>query len=359
MQFINNLEDCHEASSIAERRRLIQQTKYDVGGRKLSGVTGRPSAAKQAGLEQRRKTLLPEHQLRAHMGTFNDRRFGESNPSLSVEEKLQERYTRERQRGQGRRGMFNLEEDGADLFGFDDEGQQLGGSGGGGLTLTHGGRSVNELKGDDFVAQGFGEDDDEGDEERGRVGRDVVRRAHFGGFEQGDDEEDKPERKRSRQEIMNEVIAKSKEHKVCTVFNQLDQSYTVEVIPCGNADWNSTLVSSNKKRTPRSETSSTPTLPISKPSSLNPHRPNLFSHLPNLPCLEKPHTLHVSHVLLLPPLPPPRELERTKMARTTRWCASSHSTRAPSLKIGQRPKTSSQKRKRTSLKRPRRRDCDA
>lgn len=139
------------------------------------------------------------------MGTFNDRRFGESNPSLSIEEKLQERYTRERQRGQGRKGMFNLEEDGADLFGFEDEGQALGG-------LTHGGRSVNELKGDDFVAQGLGEDDE--DEERGRVGMDQVRRAHFGGFEQGDEEEDKPDRKRSRQEIMNEVIAKSKEHKV-------------------------------------------------------------------------------------------------------------------------------------------------
>ena len=176
----------------------------------MSGVTGRPSAAKQAGLEQRKKTLLPEHQLRGHMGTFNDRRFGESNPSLSMEEKLQERYTRERQRGQGRKGMFNLEEDGADLFGFEDEGQALGG-------LTHGGRSVNELKGDDFDAQGFGEDDE--DEEKGRVGMDVVRRAHFGGFEEKE-AEDVPEKKRTRQEIMNEVIAKSKEHKVSYPFDR-------------------------------------------------------------------------------------------------------------------------------------------
>ena len=199
---------CRHGHSCSSWRRIHseadEQTKYDVGGRKLSGVTGRPSAAKQAGLEQRKKTLLPEHQLRGHMGTFNDRRFGESNPSLSIEEKLQERYTRERQRGQGRKGMFNLEDDSADLFGMDDEGQTLGG-------LTHGGRSVNELKGDDFEAQGFGEDDE--DEEKGRVGMDTVRRAHFGGFEEKD-EGDAPERKRSRQEIMNEVIAKSKEHKV-------------------------------------------------------------------------------------------------------------------------------------------------
>jgi nucleolar protein 14 len=129
---------------------------------------------------------LPEHQLRNHTGTFSDRRFGESNPSLSIEDRMLERYTRERQRGQGKKGMFNLEDD-TDVFGGLDEGDEgtmLGG-------LTHGGRSVMDLPGDDFDAQGFGEDDEDEEErgEKGRVDMRTVRRDHFGGFGQDQDEE--------------------------------------------------------------------------------------------------------------------------------------------------------------------------
>lgn len=119
---------------------------------------------------------------------------------------MQERYTRERQRGQGKKGMFNLEDDDQDIFGFD-EGTALGG-------LTHGGRSVMDLKGDDFMEQGLGDDDQDEDEERGNLSRRVVDQTHFGGFGAGEDEENGPERKKSKQEVMSEVIAKSKEHKV-------------------------------------------------------------------------------------------------------------------------------------------------
>lgn len=126
---------------------------------------------------QRKKSLLPEHQLRGHSGTFQDRRFGESNPSMTVEDRMLERYTRERQRGQGRKGQFNLEDDDEGLEGFD-EGQALGG-------LTHGGRSVVDMPGDDFDAQGLGEMDDE---DRGRIDQRTVGRSHFGGFVQQDED---------------------------------------------------------------------------------------------------------------------------------------------------------------------------
>jgi len=176
------------------------KVKHDVGGRNLKGVTGRPSASKQAGLEQvsmsvvarafandqRRKTLLPEHQTRGHTGTFRDRRFGAQDPNMSIEDVMLERYTRERQKGQGKKGMFNIEDE-DDLAGFDegDEGTALGG-------LTHGGRSVVDLPGDDFVAQGLGgdDDDDDDDEREGRIRRRDVGRGHFGGFgEDGAEEE--------------------------------------------------------------------------------------------------------------------------------------------------------------------------
>jgi nucleolar protein 14 len=64
-----------------------------------------------------------------------------------------------------------------------------------GFTLTHGGRSINELKGDDFVAQGLGDEDEDLEDdfginrtvegEEGAVERDLTRRNNFGGF--GDD----------------------------------------------------------------------------------------------------------------------------------------------------------------------------
>ncbi|TXT06079.1 hypothetical protein VHUM_03552 [Vanrija humicola] len=177
--------------------------KHDVGGRKIKGVTGRPTATRQAGLEQRRKTLLPEHNNRDHRGTFRDRRFGESDPSLSLEDRMLERYTRERQKGQGKKGAFNLEDD-DDAFGVDgDDGWALGG-------LTHGGRDVDDLPGDDFDAQGFAEYDDE---DTGAISRRQVHREHFGGFEDNGDDEDE-ERKKSKHEVMSEIISKSKEYKL-------------------------------------------------------------------------------------------------------------------------------------------------
>ncbi|WVQ78276.1 hypothetical protein IAT38_000361 [Cryptococcus sp. DSM 104549] len=199
---IDKLEEIRKSLNKFDERET--RVKHDVGGRNLKGVTGRPSAAKQAGLEQRRKNLLPEHQLKDHRGTFRDRRFGEDDPSLSLEDRMLERYTRERQRGQGKKGMFNIEDEGDTLDLFDD-GFAMGG-------LTHGGRSVMDLPGDDFDAQGFGERDE--DEDTGRIDKRVVSRGHFGGFEEKDEDEDElPEKKKSKQEVMNEIIAKSKEHK--------------------------------------------------------------------------------------------------------------------------------------------------
>ncbi len=95
-----------------------------------------------------------------------------------------------------------------------------------GISLTHGGRSIDDLKGDDFAAQGLGDDDDEELEDdfglentrrraepSGAITGSTVKRNHFGGFgEDGDEEE--PDRKKTKAEVMAEVIAKSKTHKV-------------------------------------------------------------------------------------------------------------------------------------------------
>ncbi|KAI0080858.1 Nop14-like protein [Panus rudis PR-1116 ss-1] len=169
----------------------VTKLKHDVGGRKIAGVTGRPAQSKQAGIEQRKKTLLKEYEERGRAGGIVDRRFGENDPTMTPEERMLERFTRERQRA-SKGDAFNLE---------DDE------------ELTHYGQSLSKL--DDFDNIGLGIEDDEEDE--GQIDPRTVQRSHFGGFgdedEASDDEEGQPERKKSKAEVMAEVIAKSKEHK--------------------------------------------------------------------------------------------------------------------------------------------------
>lgn len=138
----------------------VTKTKHDVGGRKVKGISGRPAQSKQAGIEQvsqhhvldiiydliedvlqRKKTLLKEWEQRNRTGRIVDRRFGENNPSLSLEERMLERFTRERQR-KSKGVAFNLE--------GEDE-------------LTHYGQSLSNL--DDFDTAGLGSESE--DEEAG------------------------------------------------------------------------------------------------------------------------------------------------------------------------------------------------
>src|ERR1700761_7468482 len=59
---------------------------------------------------QRKKTLLKEWEEKGRAGGIIDRRFGENDPSMGLEERMLERFTRERQRAS--KGVsFNLEDD--------------------------------------------------------------------------------------------------------------------------------------------------------------------------------------------------------------------------------------------------------
>ncbi|KAJ4474993.1 nucleolar protein 14 [Lentinula aciculospora] len=167
----------------------VTKLKHDVGGRKLKGVTGKPAQSKTAGIEQRKKTLLKEFEERHRAGGIIDRRFGENDPSMSLEERMLERFTKERQRAS--KGVaFNLEDE--------DE-------------LTHYGQSLSKL--DDFDDIGLEDDDD--DDESGRINEEIVKHMHFGGFDDDENEDnEEPARKKSKAEVMAEVIAKSKGHKI-------------------------------------------------------------------------------------------------------------------------------------------------
>ncbi|KAG9841359.1 Nop14-like protein, partial [Aureobasidium melanogenum] len=159
----------------------------------------RPGVTKSMGEEARRATLLPEIQRRNKTGGIIDRRIGENDPTMTPEERALQRFAQEKMRKKGGASLFDLE--------ADDDLEET--------ALTHGGKAL-DLDRDDFDMEGLEGSDDESD-------RGLKRRRSSAGSEEDDDDEamsddegqdpDKPARKKSKAEVMKEVIAKSKMHK--------------------------------------------------------------------------------------------------------------------------------------------------
>ncbi|KAM3672284.1 nucleolar protein 14 isoform 2-T2 [Ammospiza maritima maritima] len=152
-----------------------------------------PTSTVQWHVLSRNQTLLKEYKEREKTNVFKDKRFGEYNTKITPEEKMIRRFTLERQQNYGKKNIYNLNED---------------------EELTHYGQSLAEIeKLNDIV------DSDSDTEERGTLSAELTA-AHFGGgggllrkkvsSEQQDEEEEKP---KSRKELIEEMIAKSKQEK--------------------------------------------------------------------------------------------------------------------------------------------------
>lgn len=164
--------------------------------------------------------MLPQLEARNHTSTFLDRRFGENSNTLTPEEKALERFTAERTSRLGsKKGRFNLE----DGDGDDDGGE-----------LTHGGRKLGFGDEDELDAGGWGglgEDAPSGATDSNRqpllrrrmaaeAEAEEVRTVH--GLKDSVERRltsilftsQQPARKRTKAEIMEEVVAKSKAYKV-------------------------------------------------------------------------------------------------------------------------------------------------
>ncbi|KAI9710268.1 MAG: nucleolar complex protein 14 [Bogoriella megaspora] len=198
------LEGIRENFNPFEIKAATRPRKFEVTtnqpGKNRNGkvVLGRPGVTKSVGEEARRRMLLPEMQRRNRVGGIVDRRIGENDPTMTPEERALQRFTREKQKKKG--SLFDLE-------GADDEEQ-----------LTHMGQSLS------FSGAGGQDDFDEGDsglssgEESGSdMGGILRKRKREDGESDADagsiEQEEIPERKKSKAEVMQEVIAKSKLHK--------------------------------------------------------------------------------------------------------------------------------------------------
>ena len=150
---------------------------------------------------QRRKTLLVEIQRRKKVGGILDRRFGENDPTMTPEERALERFVKEKQRGSKKGSLFDLED-------AEEDGE-----------LTHFGKSLSFDKPD--RAEDFNEVDIEGSDLDGPDDflkeRSHKRRRLSDTDATSEDSMTEPDsraaRPKSKKEVMEEVIAKSKLHK--------------------------------------------------------------------------------------------------------------------------------------------------
>ena len=140
---------------------------------------------------------------RQKVGGILDRRFGENDPTMTPEERALERFVKEKQRGGKKGSLFDLEVD---------DGEQE--------ELTHFGRSLSMTDAqrvDDFNEAGLeGSNEDDTDVEgklraskRQRLSEDDLISKSSSDYEA----QNPPEKTKTKQEIMKEVMAKSKLHK--------------------------------------------------------------------------------------------------------------------------------------------------
>lgn len=154
-------------------------------------------------------------QRRNKVGGIVDRRFGEDDPNMTLEDKMMERFAREQMKSHKKNTVFDLE-------GSDDEAEQV--------TLTHAGKTLFD---DDDMEAGRDDFDEnisdmESDDERSARKKFLKRlRAEEEAAEGEGGEDGQPERKKTKKEVMEEVIAKSKAFKYVritvevSVFKQL------------------------------------------------------------------------------------------------------------------------------------------
>ncbi|KAG6016343.1 hypothetical protein E4U43_003870 [Claviceps pusilla] len=193
------LDGIREQFNPFDLKHAARGPKFEVTSNRVAtgdaakGIRGRPGVTKAMGEERRRETLLVDMQRRNKVGGILDRRFGENDPTMAPEDKMLERFAREKQRSHKKGSLFDLEDD----VPMED--------------LTHMGKTL-EFKNDDFEEDDLelGYDSDGSVRERQRLKR--LRSLASAGDEEGS-ENGEPEKKKTKKEVMEEIIAKSKMHK--------------------------------------------------------------------------------------------------------------------------------------------------
>ncbi|XP_026153319.1 nucleolar protein 14 [Mastacembelus armatus] len=208
----------------------INRKKFDVLGRKSKHDVGLPGVSRSKANNKRKETLLKEYKHKNKSNKFIDRRFGEYDTKMAPEDKILQRFTMERQRVHEKKDVYNLNEE---------------------EELTHYGQSLAEMeKFNDLV------NSDDESEEKGLLSAELTA-SHFGGGgllrkktagEQQQDEEGS-QRAKSRQELIEELILKSKQEKR---ERQVQREEAQELTEKLDQEWKS-IQALMVKKTPKAE----------------------------------------------------------------------------------------------------------
>lgn len=165
--------------------------KHEVLNRKVKGEDRNVGRARAKAIDDRKSKLLKDFRNSQKSNSFVDKRFGEDDANLTVEEKMFMRFQQERSKKVRNSSLFNLS------TGQDDE------------VLTHKGKVLGDsnIADNDWVSS---------DEEKGGLDKDVVNNMHFGG---GLQLKAKPTReedynRRGKLDSLQEIVMKSKLRKM-------------------------------------------------------------------------------------------------------------------------------------------------
>ncbi|KAK1940987.1 putative nucleolar complex protein 14 [Phytophthora citrophthora] len=203
-------------------RSNASKQKHEVIGRRVKGAGRNVAAARAEAERKRHKTLGAEFKARNKSNVFKDKRLGEQDPTLSMEDKMMARFQTERKRKLRNASAFALHDSDSEQEGEEDS-----------LFLTHKGARIGEDDYDQLNADGPLEEDDE---DR-KMDRDIVDKLHFGGGKgDADAPEDADGKRKTHKEVMQEVMMKAKLYKAERQKNKNSQEDATDKLDEGFAD---------------------------------------------------------------------------------------------------------------------------
>ncbi|XP_054855791.1 nucleolar protein 14 [Eublepharis macularius] len=207
----------------------VNRQKFHILGRKTKHDVGRPGVSRSKAHKKRTLTLLKEYKEKDKSSVFKDKRIGEYDSKISSEEKMMKRFALEQQKTHEKRSIYNLNEE---------------------EDLTHYGQSLADIEQLKDVPES-----DSDTEETGMLSAELTA-AHFGGgggllhkkaLSGQENEEDK--KPKSRKELIEELIAKSKQEKR---ERQTQRENTLELTEKLDSDWKE-IQGFLSHKTPKSE----------------------------------------------------------------------------------------------------------
>ncbi|KYN22448.1 Nucleolar protein 14 [Trachymyrmex cornetzi] len=210
----------------------INRDKQKVLGRKSKNDHGLPGISRAKAINRRKQSLLQEYTLKNKNNVFLDKRIGEKNCSMSIEDKATARFAKERMKAYKKESIFNLNDE----------------------TLTHRGQTLEEIEKFDDPRS----DDELSDNENvsGKLDRNFVQEAHFGGGILS-----KVDSTLSRKDLIDQLIAESKKQKA---EKQKIRKETIDLTEKLDSEWKDLLpvMSASKRSMEDDKTTKTDTYDI-------------------------------------------------------------------------------------------------